>query len=222
MSQEFWEQNAETWTELIRAQAISSRAITGPAIVEQILRRNLRSVLDIGCGEGWLASQLLPRQIDYLGVDGSVGLIENAEREHPGYFQPASYEQITRGEWKSEKSFDGIVFNFSLLDEKIEDLLKAAAGFLNPARFLNPERVLLIQTLHPFFALPHYQDGEQIEDFKSMPLPFAGTMPWYGRTMGSWSKVFKNSGLLIEEIIEPRDPKKPEKPLSMIFALKKR
>jgi len=59
---ESWRNNAHAWTSAVREQRIDSRAlVTDRAIVEAVLARAPRSVLDIGCGEGWLARRLAGR-----------------------------------------------------------------------------------------------------------------------------------------------------------------
>jgi hypothetical protein len=81
--------------------------------------------------------------------------------------------------------------------------------------------VILIQTLHPCFAVKPYIDDWKEEDFSSFPTPFSGSMPWYGRTLASWTRVISKSGLQIESISEPVDPV-TEMPLSIIFTLRAR
>jgi len=47
-----WCKNALTWTVAVREGRIESRQITDRAIVDAVLSRSPRSVLDIGCGVG--------------------------------------------------------------------------------------------------------------------------------------------------------------------------
>ena len=54
-----WHKNASPWTDAVRGNQIESRAlITNRAIIEAVLSRSPRTVLDIGCGEGWLVRAL--------------------------------------------------------------------------------------------------------------------------------------------------------------------
>lgn len=51
--------NAAPWTAAVREGRIESRSlITNRAIIETVLRRSPATVLDIGCGEGWLVREL--------------------------------------------------------------------------------------------------------------------------------------------------------------------
>jgi len=93
-----WHVNAAPWTGAVRAQRIESRRlITDRAILEAILDRAPGQVLDIGCGEGWLARALSRHGIAVLGVDAVPELIEQARAAGGGEFIVASYEQIARG-----------------------------------------------------------------------------------------------------------------------------
>jgi len=42
------------------------------------------SVVEIGCGDGGDAAEIIPRVPSYLGVDPSVGLLEIARKRLPG------------------------------------------------------------------------------------------------------------------------------------------
>jgi SAM-dependent methyltransferase len=207
MSKDFWEENAAAWAKVIHDNTIASRAITNEAIIKLLSEKNFLSVIDIGCGEGWLCTKV-PASMEYLGIDGSANLIEIAKDKYKSKFQHVLYSEITAGKWNPGKKYAAAVFNFSLLDENITELLKNTRKFSD---------TLIIQTLHPCFALAKYQDAWNSEDFKTMAVPFSGNMPWYGRTLSSWVKLFTDCGLALQEI---REPQAGDKPSSLIFILK--
>jgi SAM-dependent methyltransferase len=67
-----WEKNATQWTSAVRGGRIESRKlITDKAIVEAVLSHSPASVLDIGCGEGWLIRELSPQVSHLVGVDAA-------------------------------------------------------------------------------------------------------------------------------------------------------
>ncbi|AGH95817.1 class I SAM-dependent methyltransferase [Pseudobdellovibrio exovorus] len=210
MKNNFWNENVEQWVQVIDSMGIDSRKITNPAIIQAISDNKLKSVLDVGCGEGWLARSL-PEDIQYTGIDGSEGLIKKAQERSGHLFEAVSYDDLKSKNWRPNALVEGVVFNFSLLDEDISSTLKSVS------EFLLPEGKIIIQTIHPCFKLPTYQDGWFIEDFKTMSVDFKDVMPWYGRTLSSWISEFEKSDLRLCQLIEPRGEGLPT---SIIFILK--
>lgn len=203
----FWNDNALNWAQVIEKNLIASRTVTNQAIINEIISLNPETVLDMGCGEGWLEQPLMTKNIQYTGVDVSQNLITIAQQKGTGTYSCASYEQIAKGQWNPNQKFDAIVFNFSLLDEHLTVLLKQTSTFLKS------NGRIVIQTLNPK-NLSIYKDGWNEEDFKTMTIQFSGKMPWYGRTLESWNTLFEDSGLKIEETVEPVQNGKP---VSIIF-----
>jgi 2-polyprenyl-3-methyl-5-hydroxy-6-metoxy-1,4-benzoquinol methylase len=81
------EKNAPAWTQSVRGGRIESRVqITDKAIIDAIMARSPRTVLDIGCGEGWLARALAARGVGVTGVDVVPGLVEAAQRAGAAIF----------------------------------------------------------------------------------------------------------------------------------------
>jgi 2-polyprenyl-3-methyl-5-hydroxy-6-metoxy-1,4-benzoquinol methylase len=210
MQEDFWEQNADQWNQVTEAGQFKGRKVTNAAIVNEIRRRKIRTLLDVGCGEGWIAGALDLREIDYLGIDGAKTFIQIAQSKHKAAFENVNYKELVSQSWNPGKKFDGILFNFSLMDEEVSDLLRAAVLLLKPGG------VLLIQTLHPCFALCDYRNGWNTEDFKTSGIEFSGKISWYGRTLATWIQLFENIGLKIKEVVEPLYEGKPA---SIIFVL---
>ena len=66
-------------TQAIRNQEIASRKlVTDAAIIAAIKARCPATVLDIGCGEGWLARRLAEQGMRVTGVDAIPALIDTA------------------------------------------------------------------------------------------------------------------------------------------------
>ncbi|MDR7316768.1 hypothetical protein [Brevibacillus nitrificans] len=54
-----WVANAEAWTQSVRENRIESRKlVTNQAVRDEIIRYRPKRVLDVGCGEGWLAASM--------------------------------------------------------------------------------------------------------------------------------------------------------------------
>jgi 2-polyprenyl-3-methyl-5-hydroxy-6-metoxy-1,4-benzoquinol methylase len=209
---ESWGINALPWTAAVREGQIESRKqITDQAIIDAILSRLPRSVLDIGCGEGWLVRELAARDMHAVGIDVVQKLVEEARRAGGGDFRMLSYEEIAAG--KLKVLVDVVVCNFALLGkESVEGVFEAVPSLLNS------HGTFVVQTLHPVMVcgdLP-YRDGWREGSWAGFSSNFSNPAPWYFRTLESWIKLFVDSGFQLCEVREPTHPK-TQKPASMIF-----
>ena len=210
---ESWQHNAAAWSAAVREKRIESRrAGTDAAVVDAVLARGARRVLDAGCGEGWLARSLHDRGIEVTGFDGSAPLVERANAAGGGMFHHLTYADFIADPVRTGSAFDVIVFNFSLFSEDIAPVLSAARHTLRAGG------ALLIQTIHPFndsLETP-YADGWREETFASMGPDFKTPMPWYFRTMASWLDTVRESGFALAGIREPFN-KTTGRPLSLLI-----
>jgi 2-polyprenyl-3-methyl-5-hydroxy-6-metoxy-1,4-benzoquinol methylase len=208
-----WHTNATPWTAAVRDKRIESRKlVTDQAIVDAVLSRRPKSVLDIGCGEGWLSRALAERGVERtVGVDVVPTLVEQARSAGGGEFRVASYEGIADGEL--DLSVDVAVANFALIGKDAVDALIRTSPSL-----LEPGGALVIQTLHPLVAGGDqaYQDGWRTGSWAGFSDDFSDPAPWYFRTLATWVELIASSGLTIQEMREPMHPA-TRKPASVIF-----
>ncbi len=211
-----WHANAEPWTAAVREQQIvSRRLVTDHAIMEAVLSFAPGSVLDIGCGEGWLTRALTHECIAGTGLDAVAELIEQARQAAPSGaacdYHVMSYEQIAVGAW--QQPADAVVCNFALLGKESVEGVFAAMHWL-----LHPDGHLLVQTLHPRVACGDRpsEEGWREGSWAGFSADFRDPAPWYFRTMESWHRLFVQHGL---RLIEQREPLHPEtgQPASVIF-----
>lgn len=207
-----WHDNAAPWTAAVRAGQIASRRLaTDRAIVQAVTERRPRRVLDIGCGEGWLARALAADTIAVTGVDVVPALIAQAQQAGGGEFRVMSYEDIAAGQLHIR--VDTVVCNFSLLGAGAVENLCAALPAL-----LNPHGALIVQTLHPLLVCGDvpYRDGWRDGSWAGCGSGFAKPAPWYFRTLESWTTLLTDSGFRLAELREPLHPD-TGKPASIIF-----
>ena len=195
-----WTANATAWTRAVREGRITSRrAGTDAAIVDAVLGSGARRILDLGCGEGWLARGLAAHGREVVGTDASAALVEAARAAGGARFATAGYADIASGAFAPGR-FDAVVFNFALLGEDLRTPLDAARACLAAGG------TLFAQTVHPWSACGanDYADGWRSENFAAIGDGFAVPMPWYFRTLAGWHAAFADAGWRIDRIDEPR------------------
>ena len=208
-----WHTNATPWTSAVRDQRIESRRlVTDRAVVDAVMSRKPGSVLDLGCGEGWLVRALSTQGVQrVIGVDVVPALVDQARAAGGGEFRVASYEAIAHGEL--QMTVDVAVANFALIGkEAVDALIRSTPNLLRPGG------ALVIQTLHPVIAcgdLP-YKDGWRTGSWAGFSDDFTDPAPWYFRTLESWVHLIASSGLMLVEMREPIHPT-TNKPASVVF-----
>ncbi len=207
-----WNMNAPEWVKAVReGQIASRRQVTDAAIIEAVLSRSPQTVLDVGCGEGWLARELTVRGIHVTGIDAVAELVEDARAAGGGDFHVLTYDELSAG--KLSATVDVVACNFSLLGrESSEGMIRAAASLLNSTGSL------IVQTLHPVVAcgdLP-YRDSWREGSWAGFSSGFTDPAPWYFRTLESWIALFSDCGFQLHEMREPLLPS-TQKPASVIF-----
>jgi 2-polyprenyl-3-methyl-5-hydroxy-6-metoxy-1,4-benzoquinol methylase len=198
---ESWMDNAAPWSEAIRASAIPSRkAVTNQAILDAVTSMAPRRVLDVGCGEGWLARSLCSLGMQTVGVDIVPDLIARAVALGGGEFHVVDYVSMSKRLWRGGP-FDAAVCNFSLLGNESVESLIAALPF-----YLDQRGILIIQTLHPVPSCGDnpYADGWRSGSWAGFGSEFSNPAPWYFRTLESWSAMLQRNGFDILERREPR------------------
>ncbi len=215
-----WQANALPWIRAIEEKQIESRRlITNQAMIDTLAFYQPTSLLDLGCGEGWLCREATARISSLkkvFGIDAIPDLIKKASELHSGIYQAATYQDIIDGKFLMDDRFDCISINFALFgNELVRQLLLTIKEWMKV-----PEGKLLIQTLHPHMStgdLP-YRDGWRESSWNGFSNDFSDPAPWFFRTMESWVALFLNCGYKIAELKEPLHPV-TQKPASVIFVL---
>ena len=213
-----WQQNATPWTHVVRHKLIESRQlVTDQAIISAALSQHPRSLIDLGCGEGWLVRALAGQGIKVLGIDAVPELIEHAQQQSADEFRVLSFEDIAAGALNEGteriERVDSIVCNFSLLGEASVAML-----FQTIPSLLNPGGYLLVQTLHPLLAGSEtpYCNGWREETWAGFEHGFRAPAPCYFRTLASWIDLHVSNGLQLQAVQEPMHPKH-QQPASILF-----
>ena len=209
-----WIANSGQWIQTVQRGEIPSRALaTNQAIVDAVVAQQPENVLDVGCGEGWLCRALTSHGIQSWGVDGAPALIDEANAHGKGTFCVQDYsDMISRG-LSISRTFDVIVFNFSLFGKTSSADLIATLK-----HSLTPQGKFVIQTLHP--ASPSIDhpgvSGWRHESWGCMQRPYSAPYQWYYRNLEDWHALFLDGGLRIEETRDIHHPQ-TQMPVSVIF-----
>ncbi len=127
------------------------RKLAIPAVMELLALQPGERVLDIGAGQGVLAQFVHEAQAEYVGVDASDKLLEQARKRHGRYakFVLGDARKLLSLPGIKAGTFDAAVFLLSVQDmDPLVPVLQAAADALRPGG-----RVVLLMT-HPAFRVP--------------------------------------------------------------------
>ncbi len=171
------------------------------------------SVLDLGCGEGWLSAVLAEKGIAVTGTDVIPELIAHAAAHIQGSFHVTDYDAISNGSFRFQQPFDVIVSNFALLAKDSVDALLPALP-----QWLSPGGALIIQTLHPytFQGTAEYVTGWKKGSWDGLGEGFTDPYDWYFRTLEDWLALLSHAGFGAVTVQDVRHPRQ-DNLLSVIF-----
>jgi hypothetical protein len=143
-------------------------------------------------------------------------MLELALQEGPDTadYRLLTFQEAAAGPRRMGDPFGTIVFNFSLLDERITPILTAAGAVLFPYGRI------LIQVAHPASEAhgpEGYRDGWRTLGEAAPGEPLPAPVPWYFRTFTTWVLELRRAGLLLVETYEPLDPA-TGRPVSLLLS----
>lgn len=127
------------------------RYLAIPAVMNLLEPQPDEQILDLGCGQGVLASHIASSGARYTGVDVSRRMIALARRHHhkQGRFLCGDARALNRVSGLRAASCDAVVFLLSIEDmNPLEDVLRSAAWALR-----EPGRIVILMR-HPCFRVP--------------------------------------------------------------------
>lgn len=223
---EYWERNAGTWTQLVRAgYDVYRDLLNTPAFLEMLPEVAGREGLDIGCGEGENTRKLAARGARMWGVDIAPTFVARAQEiaeQEPIVYSVGSALALP---FPNER-FDFAVAFMSLMDVPAPEVaLQEAYRVLRPGGFLQ------FSITHPCFGTPHrkllrrengeayavevgrYYDradgeierwifGSAPEEVKAGLQKFE--VPRFYRTLSEWVNAVLEAGFVLERLEEPR------------------
>ncbi|MGY5858057.1 MAG: methyltransferase domain-containing protein, partial [Candidatus Thorarchaeota archaeon] len=222
-SYECWEKNAKDWIDSSKIEGTGDpnrRYVIDPALWSLIGDVSGLSVLDAGCGNGYLSRQLATNGAKVVGLDYSRPFIEYCEKIEADLKQGCKFYEgsITDMVEIDSNSFDLVVSNVVMID-----VLDYKTAFKEIARVMKDDGRFIWSNVHPVFGrsatagdfrFPRDSRRNESRYLKFVDRYFdtgGELVKWWTnptwqfiRTLEEYSKALKQAGFVISEIIEPR------------------
>lgn len=242
---DFWDRTADDWEIQVGDEGDSNRRLNSDPVLWRFAGevRGL-TVLDAGCGTGYLSRKLHEMGASVTGVDLSEKMIEIARGKSPDVeFIVDSCSELKALE---DGRFDLVIANYVLMDAP--DLDGSMRAF---SRVLKTGGIAVVVFSHPCFPAGRSsvsEEGDEVRYTWSFPYferarcvdppwaHFKSEFIWFHRPLSDYWKAFKESGFDVVDFEEPRvtadryhlaDSERKltnsrTRPFSVAFKLKKR
>jgi 2-polyprenyl-3-methyl-5-hydroxy-6-metoxy-1,4-benzoquinol methylase len=214
-----WEANAGYWVRVIRERRDRYRTeLTDAAVLEAIGACAGRTVLDAGCGEGYLARELASRGAAVIGVDVTHGLVSAATNPPADHSAPASNAPVSY----ACASVDALPLGDAAVDLVVGNHLFShlhdpAGAIREFGRVLRSGGRLVILTLHPCFYVEHAETGARDgvpasryfasrgidQHFQVDGLESPSKITSWLRPLEYYSTTLRESGFVLTDLREP-------------------
>lgn len=208
-----WDRVARDWDIQVGKDGDPNRRLNSdPVLWEFAGDVRGKTVLDAGCGTGYLSGKLRERGALATGVDHSPEMIAIARENHPGIdFRVDSCAGLATLE---DARFDLIVSNYVLMDA--HDLQASVTAF---HRVLQPGGQAVLIFSHPCFPqalatvaeardkISYAWDFSYFSERKVIEPPwhhFKSEFIWFHRPLSEYWKAFTKAGFRVADFEEPR------------------
>jgi ubiquinone/menaquinone biosynthesis C-methylase UbiE len=196
------------------------RTLIDPVLLHVIGSCRGKDVLDLGCGNGYLARRFAKQRARVTAIDASYGMIRNAEAHDPKNRLKIHYLQrdAARLEGVADSSFDLVFANMSLMDIK-----DAKSAISEVGRILKTGGRFVASISHPCFdngsesgwvLEKSMGPGRIYRRIRAYRKPSADKIPWnvegkknytfgYHRPLNWYANVFHSNRLAITRLEEP-------------------
>ena len=180
-----------------------------PEIIEPLLERigepRGMSILDLGCGQGWLCNELSKQGSSVIGVEGSDRMIDRARAQHPHL--DFHVFDLDDGLPELDCDFDLVIANMIVMDLPRMDRL-----FSDVSQVLKASGRFLMTLPHPcFFNQKSHQDDsgkwfKKVTGYLKLEIwriDSFGGHNHYHRKLSNYINTLSEAGLLVSWIQEP-------------------
>jgi ubiquinone/menaquinone biosynthesis C-methylase UbiE len=212
-TRDFWNRVADDWQIQVGDDGDGNRRLNSDPVLWKFAGDvNGLTVLDAGCGTGYLSKKLRDHGARVTGIDFSERMIEIARAKHPDMdFRVDSCSELAT---VADEHFDMVIANYVLMDTPD---LRATMGAFN--RVLKTDGVAVLIFSHPCFPQERAtvsENGEEIcyrwsfpyfESRKCTDPPwahFTSEFIWFHRPLSDYWKAFMAAGFAVVDFEEPR------------------
>ncbi|MEU0299373.1 class I SAM-dependent methyltransferase [Streptomyces sp. NPDC006175] len=157
-------------------------------------------ILDVGCGAGHYAAELLAAGAEVVGIDGSATLLGHARERLGDRAELHVHDAETPLDFIDDSSFDGVVC--ALVFHHIADRPRLLGEL---RRVLRPGGWLLVSTTHPTADWREFGGSYYAEDWVDLPVAGGSLSVHYQRMpLESFLGQLLAAGFMLEQLIEPR------------------
>lgn len=226
-----WEEAAKEFSKMVEDD-VHRKLILNPSLIKLIGEVKGRTIIDAGCGEGYLARHLAKEGAEVLAIDFSHRLIEEAKNKTPQELN-VKFEQIDLQKplpYPSDSSHL-IICSMVLMDlPKIDKTLKE---FYRIAK-VNGE--LIVSICHPSYTVPFIKMKRSVSDVflgKEAPIEIisypesavvnrkvygmAKKTPYIQRRISFYFNTIAEAGFVIKRVEEPILPERYKKKVPKLW-----
>ena len=212
-TRDLWNRVADDWRRQVGEDGDANRILNSDPVLWQFAGdvKGL-TVLDAGCGTGYLSKKLCDRGARMIGIDFSERMIEIARAHYPAI--DFRVDSCTELRTLADASFDLVIANYVLMDTL--DLHGTLHAF---HRVLKTNGMAVLVFSHPCFPqeratvsrngdeITYRWDFSYFEQRKCIDPPwahFTSEFIWFHRSLSDYWKAFRAAGFVVVDFEEPR------------------
>jgi SAM-dependent methyltransferase len=169
-----------------------------PAVLGLVGDVSGADILDVGCGAGHYASELIARGARVTGIDGSATMLQHARGRVQDRAIMRLHDLEQPLEFAANASFDGIVC--ALVIHHVTNRQRLLSEM---RRVLRPGGWLVMSTSHPTADWQHFGGSYYDEFWVDLPLG-PGGIHFQRMTLETFLGELLGVGFILETLVEPR------------------